>query len=133
MSRKKIKAGCKVPGCTEAFYAKDLCAKHYARVLRNGTTELKNLPGNQSLMKCSIDNCDSYRTAKGLCSRHYNRKLKTGDPLTPFKKASPYETPVICKNEDCLNPHYGKGFCRVCWQRDYRARKKCDENKNLPV
>ncbi len=64
---------CSVEGCNRAAVKRGWCEMHYARVLRNGATDLvraRNL--------CAIDGCADYARGGGLCSRHYQRQRRHG-------------------------------------------------------
>lgn len=75
---------CSIQGCegngfvnyngTEVF-PKGLCAKHYMRVMRKGTTD-DPVPATCFSVSGCIGN-GPY--AKGLCTKHYSRYLRHGD------------------------------------------------------
>jgi hypothetical protein len=61
---------CTVDGCASAIVARDMCGKHYNRMLRKGSLDdaRKNAVG-----VCSIHGCEREHLARGLCQMHYAR------------------------------------------------------------
>lgn len=55
-----------------------LCEKHYARLLRHGSTDFNLRIKNR---KCSIKNCDRKHNCSGLCKLHYGRKIYAEKPI----------------------------------------------------
>lgn len=69
---------CLVEDCgqpVKRYKKKQLCNRHYLRLLRHGTTDPRTKP------PCKIDGCDDEAYGHGWCSKHYQRWRKTGDPL----------------------------------------------------
>lgn len=71
---------CSIEGCPNKVQARGMCAKHYARVRRNGTTD--TVYRQTGLRACSIDGCDRIVEALGLCHMHYARHLRGSDVAT---------------------------------------------------
>jgi hypothetical protein len=68
---------CKVPGCEGGHRVHlGLCQKHYARLRRLGSTELRS----KVRPMCRFPGCDRPFRSMGYCSKHYERFLKYGDP-----------------------------------------------------
>lgn len=63
---------CEVSGCTTPVHGRGLCAKHYGRWYRTGTTEL--IKGAD----CSL--CGKPAVGLLLCRYHYNRWVEYGTP-----------------------------------------------------
>ena len=85
---------CNVENCTKQHYGKGFCAKHYHRIWRNGTLDLKRSGDyfegtryneDHSIRLCSITDCNRKHGAHGLCKMHLNRLNKYGDPNKTVK------------------------------------------------
>ena len=97
---------CSVEGCDKKPVAKGLCYTHYGRMLRTGSTELKNRSvckfcGGEVHHKqmcehhynlwlearvCNIEGCEKRTSAKGLCSYHYSKSRKKSEVLNDDAK-----------------------------------------------
>lgn len=108
---------CSVEGCNEAIKSKRLCEKHYARQLRNGTLEVKNIPPF-SIPTCLAVGCDRPYKTSGYCDTHYTNFRRTGSPHLP--KVIKY-----CGVKGCMNIHQAKG---LCMHHYHEWEKKLSEN-----
>lgn len=70
---------CSIDGCNGRFLARGLCAKHYRRLMVNGSTD-DTLYGTKRT--CSVEGCDRPFLAKDMCSLHYYR-VKNGGDIVP--------------------------------------------------
>lgn len=70
---------CKVEDCNNKAKTKQLCIKHYHRLLRYGNVNIVKKRASHP-EKCEAGNCDGRVVARGLCQRHYYRLRKYGDP-----------------------------------------------------
>lgn len=64
--------------CGKPARAKNLCAMHYARLLRTGEPETARVTRPTKNRKCSF--CDEPHYAKDYCYLHYVRNHRHGDP-----------------------------------------------------
>lgn len=89
---------CEVDGCSNPFYGRGMCEKHYAQWRR------KNNP-----RKCEIDDCSRAYVSHGMCGAHYRRFL-LDHPLidTPIKTRDPER---VCTIEGCGEPYRAVGLC----------------------
>lgn len=80
---------CVVPGCDGRQMARSMCATHYQRVRKHGTTEL--LPRKRQPVKkrCSIEECVNPSIALGLCATHRRRLKKWGSTDKPPSRGKP--------------------------------------------
>lgn len=71
---------CKIEGCHELVFAKELCNRHYTHFRKYGNYKLppKRMKGNG---KCSLKDCNNPYFGKGYCSKHYARLKRNGDPV----------------------------------------------------
>lgn len=95
------KGNCIVDGCKNPIKARQLCEKHYARRLRNGNIQYKNIKYKTS--KC-LAFCDKLQASCGYCDNHYLIFRKTGTPFKP-------KIIRLCSINNCRNFHLAKGFC----------------------
>lgn len=65
---------CSIDGCGNKVQARGLCAKHYQRQRRNGTTD--TVYRQTGLRECSIEGCTNIADSQGLCLMHYSRKRR---------------------------------------------------------
>lgn len=66
--------------CPRKVLAKNLCANHYAKKIRNGDPTIFFKDRSRTGMECSVDGCEKINSAKGFCKKHYFRYWKHGDP-----------------------------------------------------
>lgn len=78
---------CSVQDCTRPVLAKQLCALHYERWKRLGSTDLP--VRNRIVRICSIDGCERRASARGWCSVHYYRWQRCGNPTGTLPKEDP--------------------------------------------
>jgi len=105
------KPRCSFEDCDRQRYARDLCEKHYRRLMRTGSPE-GHLTGPPV---CTVDGCDRGVDAKGLCHGHYLRLIRTGDvkadrPLGPRTRGT-------CDVTGCDRPHQARGYCVAHYRR----------------
>ncbi len=110
---------CSIDGCERPHYGKGWCQRHYNRVRKGGTTELRRKAKGPH--PCRIDGCTGTTgvpgTARDLCSRHYGRWQRWGDPLfvpEPLNKGK------ACSVEGCGRPCKSGGLCSA---HDTRVRR----------
>jgi hypothetical protein len=96
-------------GCGRRPVARGLCAKHYQRLKRLGTTELRRWEP-----VCSVDGCEQKHRSNGYCQRHYMRVYKTGSP-------GPVESTRRKSPERIVSPR--DGYARVRRPGHARADK----------
>jgi hypothetical protein len=106
----KVPSGkkCMVGGCEGMVKANDLCAMHYARSLRHGSTE----DARRHRGACTVDGCDRLTVAKGLCQMHYYRMQRSGTTDDPARAAA-----LICTVDGCDKPHVAQGLCQMHYAR----------------
>jgi hypothetical protein len=63
---------CSIPDCDRPVKCRALCAGHYSRLLRKGTTGSAELWDRQR-KPCVIDGCDRLARAYSLCTGHRSR------------------------------------------------------------
>jgi hypothetical protein len=64
---------CNVEGCKNLFFAKNLCDKHYRRLVKYGDV---NIELKTKAKFCAIENCDEKHHCKGMCKKHYSETLE---------------------------------------------------------
>lgn len=96
---------CSVPECSEPCKGHGLCAKHYMRNLRRGTTELvPYVPGRGRVLgKCA--SCDRDATIRDMCPVHYQRWIRNTRRENP------------CSVPDCERGQYSNGMCHLHYMR----------------
>jgi hypothetical protein len=72
----QIKIKCLIEDCERGHKAKGYCAKHYQRLIINGTPHLKEK--REILPICTIENCSRPTRSWNLCSRHYYKSRTKG-------------------------------------------------------
>ncbi len=101
---------CSVDDCESLVYSRDLCEKHYRRVLRNGDPlTLKRSPGQKT---CVVHSCRKRAEARGLCHGHYQRLMR-GSPLGDEVPLERRKQDPICSVESCGRPTSAKGLCKT--------------------
>lgn len=104
---------CSVDGCEKPHFGKTWCVKHYNRVRRTGSLELKpKTPNYCKVEVCGVELVPPY--GRGMCSLHYKRFMKHGDPH--------YERPLIvgvagCTIDGCEGIIQARGWCAMHWSR----------------
>jgi hypothetical protein len=75
--------GCRSRGCEGRHYARDLCKRHYAQVLRHGrlTPEKERV----AVRVCVVEGCGRKDTIHWHCRKHA-RQLKVHGRLTPERE-----------------------------------------------
>lgn len=73
--------GCTVTDCDKVRITKLYCPKHYARVRKYGSPNIKMPTGNRvQHLICTIEDCGKEHKAKGYCGMHYRRFCLRGNP-----------------------------------------------------
>ena len=62
---------CTVENCSGFAVSKGLCAKHYQRFLRTGTTNLESTRSQNMGLQCAIRGCSEPARTKRMCTMHY--------------------------------------------------------------
>lgn len=112
---------CTILDCQNPHEAKGLCRKHYRRLGRTGTVELRPKPPPVR-RECSLPDCTGEHIAKGYCRLHWERMHHTGttDPPPP---------PALgCTVDGCDREHSGHGLCKF---HVYRLRANGDPTVSL--
>lgn len=112
---------CTVEDCSRAprNTSGGMCAMHYFRQWRNGTTEARNNPAK---LPCAVAGCDRISNCHSFCRMHYIRWKKTGDAGSPEPRSVPngsYDG-VDCAIADCDRPARRRGWCTMHnrrWER----------------
>lgn len=105
-----IESSCCIHDCGKPVVGKFLCVKHYNRMRRTGTTDLKAKPKK----KCRMPQCDGKHFQHGWCSKHFQRIVNSGSPFDKDQKwvISDHETCLACGER--FTPEYGvKRYCSV--------------------
>lgn len=114
---------CSIEGCEKKHKAKGLCAMHYRRLKKNGTTDL---PEKTPFWRpCDIPGCEKPHYAKGYCVMHYARNKKYGSPHKVRNERhgmidSPEYKSWVAMKHRCLNPkhpaymRYGGRGIKIC-------------------
>lgn len=73
-----LKRPCTVDGCDLPHYANGHCRKHWTRMWRTGSVELRppRVRGG-----CSVEACEREHYGQGWCSKHWDNWRRTGNPL----------------------------------------------------
>ncbi len=103
--------------------ARELCATHYMRLRRTGSTADPAPRVGRDRGPCLIEGCDGIDDRRGYCPKHYERLKRYGDPLVS-KRERNNDPPETCTLPGCSAPHRGKGFChRHYSQANYAANQ----------
>lgn len=97
---------CSEEGCDGIIKARGLCAAHYARLKRNGSTQSMRVRAT-----CTIDTCGRAAVGRGLCHKHYEAAHRRGF-AEPEAKA-----PITCVIDGCDAPHTAHGYCEMHYRR----------------
>ena len=102
---------CSVDGCETKVRCKDLCNKHYIRMLKHGDPTYRFKPeGKQT---CTVDDCEKFVESHGLCGTHRMRMRRRGTLELPKK------TDLGCSERGCKRKHYGLGLCQKHYLRSW--------------
>ena len=104
---------CRIPKCDDRPVALELCAVHYARKQRTGTTYLLARPPKPR-KPCAVETCDDFAKAHGYCGGHYSRIKKTGDarPHEPLKRTRHHKG-ATCADATCARRAVAVGMCAI--------------------
>lgn len=111
---------CTVPGCERALRARGMCATHYARWQKYGTTDLPPRPIRGET--CSVKGCARKATyghsGQELCNGHYHRLWRSGSVgAAELKRWRVDPTPCVIDGCDTatkdLSGYCGKHLTRV--------------------
>lgn len=80
--------------------------------------------------ECSLPHCKTVdKITKTLCQYHYRRQ-REGKSLGALpNKDIVRDRDSVCTKEDCENPHFGKGLCRKCYDKERTIRKRYSKNE----
>lgn len=78
--KKCLSTDCNLPAVNQGTRRKnnsdtDYCQKHYYRLKRNGSLEIKRLPPDKN-RGCSVTGCTNEHGAKGFCYSHYGTMVE---------------------------------------------------------
>ncbi len=108
---------CSVEGCENKSVARGICRKHYGRLTKTGSLEVKRdvslYKGPGTCDKCEFPGCKHKVKAGGLCHTHYKQKLKYGKPGSTLGS----NKNKICSVDGCSEPSYSKGMCVAHYMR----------------
>lgn len=117
---------CKVDGCDRKATRKGMCQKHYSRMYRNGTLELKSRK-KKEIHYCSVEGCNEIHYAKGYCIKHWQRVRRHKDPLKVNKRGRKLKSSnritgekIKCNVESCENSVVAKGLCMKHYKQHRR-------------
>lgn len=112
---------CSVEGCPRKARTKGLCASHYNRLWRSGTTGDAAFRGDGSL--CVVEGCDRLRKSFEHCELHYGRLRRTGEvgpaSLVQRKRGqtmAELRAAASATTDDCIM--FGPGTYRPCVRLD---------------
>lgn len=118
---------CSTKSCEQRHYAKGLCKKHYAQLLRHGrlTPERERGP----VRVCEVDGCGRDDTIYGYCRKHA-RQIRAHGRLTPEREHQMGHEG--CSIPRCKEPHRAIGLCarhynQERWARIVQARQEASE------
>lgn len=100
---------CSIPGCDRIHKAKSLCAMHYSRKAKTGTTD------NPKTKMCRVPGCHQKHASKGMCHTHYQRKARTGSVLRRT-----HQIDKTCMVDHCSERAETMNLCRA----HYGAKKR---------
>ena len=120
---------CAVENCGRDVNARELCAKHYARLIRGYSFE--EVLSDQTRRRagvCTFQGCGKRVFGHGLCSGHYTQKARGKDLV----ELTPYAAPVkhkVCSFNGCEAPQSASGYCTPHYhqRRDGRAMKPLED------
>lgn len=119
--QKTQKKTCSVPDCSFNTVAKGLCATHYQRKRRTGTTDDRVYQADHP---CRVSDCETAANTKGYCRQHFGAYMRHGDPHVIINTQPAKEKK--CCILDCGEPQRAKG---VCHKHYYRALYHIRKNK----
>lgn len=122
---------CTAINCQNHFYAKNVCRKHYKKLVKYGDP---NKSINEHHNGCSITDCDRPHKGKSYCSIHYDQWKLHGDPLKWVKEKHGMESSTEYASwrhikDRCLNPndakysYYGGRGIGMCdeWRKSFNS------------
>jgi hypothetical protein len=113
---------CSAPDCDSPAFCRELCTKHYQRLVKTGTVAPRTPVGYRP---CGVDDCAADQHARGYCINHLRRLVKYGDPLASRKQRSKKDLGLCakmrCRDEvqdgsDRCPTHHAirENFLRLC-------------------
>lgn len=100
---------CSIGDCDAAHVARDMCGKHYARYMANGSPHLKTrLP--VAPVPCDMNECRAPRASRGMCRNHYSKWYRLARTVT-------------CSIGDCSRAAQSRGLC----DKHYRRWRKYND------
>ena len=111
---------CTVANCSAGIYARELCRKHYSRMLKTGTTESRHPHGLHSA--CWIEGCDArVMPTIGLCSRHEKQRRAAGTPFTRRElKGLSRVLSRVCRVDGCESEPSRQDLCAPHYARQLK-------------
>jgi len=131
---------CAADGCARFVSpksARGMCALHYQRVLRTGTSTQRPCAGCREPLergfqnsgpkycsdtckpRCSVDGCDQPARKQSWCASHYAQARRTGCSPKPFKYRWGERSPcLVCQRE--WEPGHYRRFCSSACMVLYR-------------
>lgn len=81
---------CEIDDCEKTVKSIGLCAKHWKRLRKTGTTDFTRSQGGQPkpVRYCEIDDCKRIHLAKGFCGAHYRKLWLYDDPNHQERKGN---------------------------------------------
>jgi hypothetical protein len=108
---------CIVTDCSQPIRTRDLCDRHYKRLLSTGDPEKTrwDIRRENKPKTCLVETCELDIAYGGFCYGHYRRYITHGDPeYTPLGR--PYAVKG-CIIEGCEKKHNAKGYCNMHYIR----------------
>ena len=107
---------CSVMDCDGAIWRRDLCKKHYGRLLKFGSTDLPEVVDKG----CQVEGCERRHRSKGYCGLHYQRLMETGSTGT-LKSTKMKAQGALCAVDGCVSGVRCRGLCSVHYGRALRT------------
>lgn len=100
---------CSVEGCESTkVLAKKMCAKHYARQRKYGTTDDNALQRTPNAGPCSVNGCENPMRKRTWCAAHYAQWKRIGE-VKPFSyKWATERRCIVCGKS---GTEHGRKFC----------------------
>ena len=91
---------CKVDGCSNKYFSKGYCSRHYQQVKKYGKIYKQIYPEF-----CTVEGCNNKYLAKGYCNKHYTQLRRYGHVL---KRTRITLNKFIIKDDICYIYLYSK-------------------------
>ncbi|WP_103379738.1 HNH endonuclease [Pseudonocardia dioxanivorans] len=117
-------AECSVEDCHQSVTARNLCVKHYTRLMKYGDTATTRRVHYYPVDSfCDVQSCSNAPTVRGLCPKHYRRARLYGDP----EGRSPKYSNVQCL--ECGAP-LDVPLTQIGWPRMY-CSPSCQNTRSM--